>query len=99
MTETPNIVELIESGRAEEAVALLTKQFRVAAAAGSRSTKLALEVSTRLYGGDLRKTIYFMNTPHPWLSGDTPLQRAERSQKDLNDMLDMIGQIEAGVYT
>ena len=39
-----------------------------------------------------------MNKPHPWLEGQTPLERAEQSDEGLEFVIDMIGAIEAGVY-
>ena len=95
--ELPNIVTLIEDGR-KEALAVLTEGFRLAAAAGARSSKAALEAATRLYGGDLVATAVFMNRQHPWLGGHTPLERAEESEEGLADVLEMLGAIEAGVY-
>ncbi|MFN3724769.1 MAG: MbcA/ParS/Xre antitoxin family protein [Allosphingosinicella sp.] len=98
MSEYPNILPLVESGHDEDATALLRKRYQVAAAAGPRSTKVALEAAIRLFGGDLRMTITFMNRPTPILNGDTPLERAERSEQDMELVLGWIGQIEAGVY-
>ena len=98
MSEVPNLLELIEAGRKEEAIVLLTKGFRLAAAAGSRSTTAALEAATRLFCGNLEQTIIFMRRPHLQLNGDTPLERAERSDEGLEDVLTLIGRAEAGVY-
>lgn len=97
--ELPNIVALIEAGRKEEALAVLTEAFRLAAAAGARSSKAALEAATRLYGGDLVTTACFMNRPHPWLNDRTPLERADTSDEGLQEVIELIGAIEAGVYT
>ena len=39
-----------------------------------------------------------MNQIHPWLDGQTPLERAEQSDNGLEFVIDMIGAIEAGVF-
>ena len=39
-----------------------------------------------------------MNKSHPWLDGQTPLERAEQSDEGLEFVIDMIGAIEGGVY-
>lgn len=98
ITDQANIVELIEAGREGEAIPLLLREVRLVAAVGSRSARAALATATRLCAGDLLATIWFMNRPHPWLSGQTPIVRAERSEEDLEFVIDMIGAIEAGVY-
>ena len=67
-------------------------------ATGQRSRRAALEAATRIYAGDLLSTIFFMNKIHPWLDGQTPLERAEQSEEGLEFVIDMIGAIEAGVY-
>ena len=98
MAESRNILTLIESGREEEALVLLTKSVRQTAATGPRSSRAALEVATRLYGGDVVATAWFMNRQHRWLRGQTPIERAEESDEGLEFVIDMIGAIEAGVY-
>ena len=98
MSKQSNISELMDAGHEDEAVALLVQGIRLVAAVGPRSAKAALEVAQRLYGGDLVQTIYFMNRSHPWLGEQTPIERAERSDEDLEVVLNMCGQIEAGVY-
>jgi hypothetical protein len=85
VTERPNILKLIETGRNDEAVAVLTEGFCLAAAAGDRSSKAALETATRLYGGDVVATAKFMNRQHPWLGGQTPIARAKESEKGLEN--------------
>lgn len=98
MTKEPNILRLIQEGRREEAMALLTQEFRLAAAAGPRSTKAALEAATQLFGGDLRSTAYFMSEKSAYLAGKTPKERSEESEEGLEEVLTMIAQLEAGVY-
>lgn len=98
MADIPNICALIDAGDTDEAIAVLTKSFGVTAAIGPRSTKIALEVATRLFAGDLWATIQFMNRRTPILNGDTPMQKAERSEADCEIVLNWIGQIAAGVY-
>jgi uncharacterized protein (DUF2384 family) len=66
--------------------------------AAERSNRAALEGATYIYAGDLLSTIFFMNKVHPWLNGQTPLERAEQSDEGLEFVIDMIGAIEAGVY-
>ena len=98
MTERPNILALIEAGHKHEALAVLNQGFRLAAAAGHRSSTAALEAASRLYGGDVVATTLFMNRQHPWLGGQTPIERAEESEEGLEFVIDMIGAIEAGVH-
>jgi hypothetical protein len=98
VTEGPNILKLIEADRKDEAVALLTQGVSLVGAIGPRSAQAALEVAAQLYAGDLMGTIYFMNRQHPWLGGQTPIERAEESEEGLEFLIDMIGAIEAGVY-
>ena len=52
----------------------------------------------RVCAGDLLSTILFMHKIHPWLEGQTPLERAEQSDEGLAYVIDMIGAIEAGVH-
>lgn len=98
MTDLPNLLELIETGRKDEALSLLINGFRLVAAVGARSSEAALEAATRLYGGDMVETAWFMNRQHPWLGGQTPIERAEESEEGLELVIDMIGAIEGGVY-
>jgi uncharacterized protein (DUF2384 family) len=98
MSENSNILKLIEADRKDEAIALLTQGVSLVGAIGPRSARAALEVAARFYSGDLMATIYFMNRQHPWLAGQTPIERAEESEEGLEFVIDMIGAIEAGVY-
>lgn len=98
MPKHPNIRDLIEDGRQDEALAVLSKGFQVVAAEGARSANAALEAATRLYDGDVLVTAWFMHRPHQWLGGQTPTQRAEESDEGLEFVLEMIGAIEAGVF-
>lgn len=98
MPSSPNLVTLIEAGRRSNATVLLREGVHLVGATGERSIRPALEAATRIYAGDLFSTIFFMNKPHPWLEGQTPLERAEQSEEGLEFVLDMIGAIEAGVY-
>ena len=61
----------------------------------SLSALRAFEAAARICGGDLLSTIIFMNQIHPWLDGQTPLERAEQSDNGLEFVIDMIGAIEA----
>lgn len=98
MTVGPNLLELIEAGREDEAAALLMYGAHLVGAIGPRSIKAALEAACRLNAGDLLGTIYFMNRQHPWLDGQTPLEKTEESDEGLEFVIEMIGAIEAGVY-
>lgn len=98
MTQPPNLLMLIEAKREDEAVALLGEGVHLVGAVGSRSAKVALEAASRLFGGDLIGTIRFMNHRHPWLGGQTVMERAEQSDEDVDFVIDMIRAIEAGVY-
>lgn len=94
----PDILQLRHASKEQELQDLLTRHFDVTAAIGPRSTAAASEVVTRIYYGDLLKTIVFMNVPHAWLGGRTPLERAEESDEGLADVMDFIGAVEAGTY-
>lgn len=93
-----NLVELVKSGRRNEASSLLLEGMHLVGATGERSTTAALYASEQLYAGDFVSTIYFMNYRHPWLLGQTPLQKAEESDKGLEFVIDMVSAIAAGVY-
>ena len=93
-----NLTVLLESGRTSEARMMLHNGVHVIGGIGARSTQAAIEAATRLYAGDLISTLLFMNKSHPWLDGQTPLERAEQSDEGLELVIDMIGAIEAGVY-
>ena len=77
---------------------LLREGVHLRGSTGKRSERAALEVATRIYAGDLLSTIFFMNKIHPWLDGQTPLERAEESVEGLEFVIDIIGAIEAGVH-
>lgn len=98
MTKSPNILELIEADREAEAIAQLMGGVRLTGAVGPRSAKAAIKAAADLFAGDLMKTITFMNYRHPWLQGQTVMERAEDSDEGLEFVLDMIGAIQAGVH-
>lgn len=98
MTEQPNLLKLIAAGREMEATALLKAGVHLVGAVGLRSTRVARAATERLFDGDFMGTIHFMNHRHPWLAGQTVMERAEQSDEDVDFLLDMIGAIEAGVY-
>jgi uncharacterized protein (DUF2384 family) len=98
MTHSPNLATLVQAGRRYEATELLQEGVHLVGATGERSARAALKAATRLFAGDLLSAIFFMNKIHPWLDGQTPLERAEQSDEGLEFVLDMIGAIEAGVY-
>jgi hypothetical protein len=98
MTEQPNLLKLIEAGQEIEVIALLKEGVHLVGAVGSRSARIAIEATERLFDGDFMGTIRFMNHRHPWLAGQTVMERAEQSDEDVQFLLDMIGAIEAGVY-
>ena len=77
---------------------LLREGVHLRGSTGKRSDRAALEAATRIYAGDLLSTIFFMNKVHPWLNGQTPLERAEQSDEGLEFVIDMIGAIKAGVF-
>lgn len=93
-----NIMSLLERGRDAEAVPVLMRGVHLIGATGERSVRAALKAARDLYAGDVMATIYFMNRQHPWLGGQTPIERAEESEEGLAFVLEMIGAIEAGVY-
>ena len=93
-----SLAELLEQGREAEAAAMLMKGVHLKAAVDHRSVEVALQVAKRLYAGNLLSTIWFMNRQHPWLGGQTPIERAEESDEGMAFVLDMLGAIEAGVY-
>lgn len=96
--ERPNLLRLIEADHEHEAIALLEEGVQLVGAVGPRSIGVALEATKRLFGGNLMSTIKFMNYRHPWLLGQTVMERAEQSDEDAKFVIDMIGAIEAGVY-
>lgn len=98
MTTQENFLKLLESHREDEAVALLMRGTCFVGAAGERSAKAALEAARQVCGCDLLSTIYFMNRRHPWLQGQTALERAEQSDEDLEFVIEMIRAVAAGVY-
>ena len=98
MKQGPNLVTLLDVGDRAEAISLLRDGVELVGAVDDRSDRAALEAATRLFAGDLLRTIFFMNKIHPWLDGHTPLECAEQSEEGLTFVLDMIGAIEAGVY-
>lgn len=98
MKEGPNLATLLEVGDHAEAISLLRDGVQLVGAVDYRSDRAALKAATRLFAGDLLSTIFFMNKPHPWLDGQTPLERAEQSEEGLEFVIEMIGAIEAGVY-
>lgn len=96
-TPFPNLVSLLERGAVDEAAGLLRAGIVVVGAHGPRSTDAALAAS-RLFGGDLKQTILFMDTPHPYLAGACPRDHAEMLPSGLQDVLQLIARAEAGVY-
>lgn len=93
-----NLLELLGPSRNEHAASLLIDGIHLVGAAGERSVSVALEAAKELFGGSLLSTIYFMNRRHPWLNGQTPLERAEESDEGRDFVISMIGAIAAGVY-
>ena len=98
MHNPSNLLTLNEAGRSSDAAMLLREGVHLRESTGKRSDRASLEAATRIYAGDLLSTIFFMNKVHPWLDGQTPLERAEQSDEGLEFVIDMIGAIEAGVY-
>lgn len=97
LTETPNILKLIEAGKQEEAMALLMTPITITAAVGPRSVQAALEVATLLLDGNLAQTARWM-TMHNFVLGMSPRDYAEQSEEGLQRILALIRQIDAGVY-
>ncbi len=89
-----NIIELLQTDH-QAAVERITEAFRRGAAAGSRSGEAA-QAAFEAYKGDLTKCRRFMTTPHVELNGDTPLERAERDDQGLKDVLQVIGRAMYG---
>lgn len=98
MHNPSSLVTLIEAGRSSDAAELLCDVGHPVSATGERSNWAALEAATRIFASDLLSAIFFMNKVHPWLVGQTPLERAEQSDEGLGFVIDMISVIEAGVY-
>ena len=90
--------DLLSAERNSDAAKLLREGVHLVGATGERSSRAAIEAAMRLCASDFLSTIYFMNKPHSWLDGQTPLERAELSEEDLAFVIDMIGAIEAGVH-
>ena len=90
---------LVEVGRRSEAAVLLREGLHLVGATGERSNPAALEAATRICGGNLLSFIFFMNKTHLWLAGQTPLERAEQSDEDVEFAIDMIGAIGPGVHS
>lgn len=97
MTDRPNILALLAAGKQDEAIALLITPISLAAAIGPRSAHAALEATTRLFGGDIEQTARWMSAHSAYL-GASPCECAERSEGDLQRVLNFIGGLEAGVY-
>ena len=95
MTETPNILKLIEASQREEAIALLMTPITISAAIGPRSAAAALEAAIRLLNGDVAQTARWMSEHSTYL-GASPCERAERSDEDLQAVLKVIWGLEAG---
>ena len=98
MKASSEFATLLKEGRRQEASELLRAGVHLVGATGERSSRVAMEAASRIGSGDLLSTIYFMNKPHAWLDGQTPLARAEQSEEGHEFVLDMSGAIEAGVY-
>lgn len=98
MNASPRFSKLLEADRRQEASELLRVGVHQVGVTGERSSRAALEAAMHICAGDLLSTIYFMNKPHPWLDGLTPLERAEQSEEGIEFVIDMICAIEAGVY-
>lgn len=93
-----NLLELTDVGQSEDAASLLIDGVHLVGANGERSLAVALEAAKELFGGSLLSTVQFMNSHHPWLNGQTPLERAEESDEGRDFVISMIGAIAAGVY-
>ena len=99
MKSSSDFTTLLKAGRRQEANDFLSQGVRLVGATGERSSRAALEAAKRICSSELLSTIFFMNKSHPWLDGQTPLERAEQSDEGLAFVIDMIGAIEAGVHT
>ena len=97
MTMRPNIMELIQAGKQDEAIALLRQPIAIKAAAGVRSAKAALHAAQVLFGGDVEGTARWMNARSLYLHM-TPLECAEQSDEGLRMVMGMIDRLEQGVY-
>lgn len=93
-----NLLELPGPSRSEHAASLLIDGIHLVGAVGERSASVALEAAEELFGGSLLSTIHFMNYRHPWLNGQTPLERAEESDEGADFVVSMIRAIASGVY-
>lgn len=97
MTVKPNIMELIQAGKQDEAIALLSQPIAIRAAAGPRSAKAALHAAEVLFGGDVEGTARWMNARSLYLHM-SPLERAEQSDEGLQRVIEMIDRIGHGAF-
>ena len=97
MTVKPNIMELIQAGKQDEAIALLSRPIAIAAATGARSAKAALHAAKVLFGGDVEATGRWMNARSLYLHM-TPLECAEQSEEGLQTVIEMVDRIGHGVF-
>lgn len=97
MTRRLNVSELVQAGRRDEALALLSQPIPIAAAVGRRSAAVALAAATLLFEGDVENTARWMTRRNVHL-GATPLAYAEQSDEGQERVLEMINQLRHGIY-
>ncbi|SFQ01289.1 MbcA/ParS/Xre antitoxin family protein [Tranquillimonas alkanivorans] len=64
-------------------------------APNSADVARALEVAARVYRGDQDMIVRFMETPHPKLSGRTPLEASEEAA-GADRVIDLLRSAESG---
>jgi hypothetical protein len=97
MDERPNLTELIEAGRQDEAIALLREEVMLRPVIGERSAIAALAFANALASGNLMGTARWMTKYSTALRG-TATEIAETSEEGLQRVLTFISQIEHGGY-
>lgn len=97
MGEKTQLLELLEAGKRDEALALLRQPTTTAAATGERPAEAALAAAVKIFAGDVEQTRRWMTSRNAFL-GKSPQECAEQSTGGLNEVLHMIAQIEAGIY-
>lgn len=97
MAAKPNIMELVQAGKQDEAIALLSQPIVIRAATGPRSAKAALHAAEVLFGGDVEGTARWMNARSLYLHV-SPLECAEQSDEGLERVIGMIDRIGHGVF-
>jgi hypothetical protein len=97
VVDIPNLTQLVEAGRKDEAIALLRAGVMLRPVIGVRSAIAALRFAEALANGNLVRTARWMTKYSSALRG-TPTETAESSEEGLQRVLTFISQIEHGIY-